>query len=231
MRINSIYPCIAGEGLNQGIPMVMVRMQGCPLKCSYCDTLYAQNPKGGKEFSTPPIVWSVGQSVKRNKMKWVCISGGEPLMQEKELGALVKLLFYDGMRIEIETSGFYLPPNWMGFVNTWCCDYKCPSSGMELQTGRMDHWLSKLCPGDMIKFVVSDDNDLDFVLSRKLETKAQILISPAIWGIKETSDGRITICKSQVDWNRTVAKFCQENGYLFSLQVHKTVWGQYRSDV
>ena len=224
MRVSSIYPMIQGEGKNVGVPMWMIRLQGCPLKCKLCDSKYTWDPNGGTEMSINEII----EEVKKCNLDWVDISGGEPLYQETELYCLIlRLMNTTKMKIEIETSGFYPPPKWWG-VECWSVDWKMRSSGGESKA--LNKWLSVLSEFDSIKCVVSDADELNLILKNKPITKASLIISPVIWDIKETS-GEIIVGKEQLKWIRTVYQFCQDNNLRFSMQNHKLVFGQERRDV
>jgi len=129
IKINEIFYSIQGEGIQMGIPTVFVRTQGCNLDCSWCDTIYAMDFKNGKDMKISEIV----KKVKRYSTKYVCVTGGEPLLQEN-VKFLISRLLKIGYNVSLETncsvtlSG--LPKNL--FVSM---DVKCPSSKME---NRMD---------------------------------------------------------------------------------------------
>ena len=220
MKVNSIYPMIQGEGTNAGGVQIMLRLQGCPLRCNFCDTAYAQDINSGTEMTVDDIARALH---KHKNIKWLDISGGEPLLQATELAELI-ILAQGKYRIEVETSGFLPPPGWWAFVTTWVVDWKTPSSGVESKA--IGKWKKILTYKDSIKFVVQDEYDLTFAKkkARSIE-KPTVLVSPVIWDIKE-NDGGITIGKEQFEWMRKVAQFCQENNFRLSLQQHKLLWGE-----
>ena len=230
MKIAQILPILQGELPNAGIPMVMVRLQGCPLKCRYCDTPYALDPKGGTEMSIEEIIIEINKYVQLYNCQWVDISGGEPLLQSNGLKKFVDSLFQIPLMVEIETSGYFPPPEWWSFVSCWVVDWKCPSSGVESK--RIRDWV-RLARGQSLidfcfKFVVGSGEDLQFALEHR--TGGQDLVSPVVWDIKDRN-GEIIIGREQVEWNRRVAQFCLENGFRLSLQTHKYLFGQGRQDV
>ncbi len=102
MKINEIFYSIQGEGVNTGIPTVFVRLAGCNLRCEFCDTTYTFD--SGYELSELDIV----NEVKSHTSKWVCITGGEPFMQD--LRALTDRLKTEGFNIQIETNGTIYRP-------------------------------------------------------------------------------------------------------------------------
>ena len=216
MRIAEIYECIQGELPNMGVVITMCRLQGCPEPhCKYCDSGYALDPKGGEEISTDSLIARLTAS------NFVTFSGGEPLLQEKELGIIINLL--DGKITEVETSGYFPPPKWWSDVSYWVVDYKVPSSGRE--SIEIKKWKKILGGQDAVKFVVSDNNDLSFAIENRVKNCKNI-VSPAISknGIVENG-GCIYISPTQLDWIRKVERFCVENNFLFSLQQQKLTWG------
>ena len=124
MRISEIFRSIQGEGRSQGLITTFVRLSGCNLNCSWCDTPYAR--EGGKEVPAGDIF----QAVEFSSCSRVCITGGEPLVQRDEVGSLVKQLDEAGYEVEIETNGTidFSPLQAHASI---CMDVKCPSSGEE----------------------------------------------------------------------------------------------------
>ena len=226
MRVSNIYSCLSGEGLSVGVPMVLLRLQGCSLRCHWCDTPEAQDKSEGIEVSVKRIIDEI--LIVNPNTQWLLVTGGEPLLQSGELQKLLSLL-PNRYKVEVETSGFYPVPAWAHYVDAWVTDYKCPSSGQESKA--IDSWIRFGRNCDSIKFVVGTEEDLEFVLKNKPETEATILVSPMIWDIKETNMGEVIIGKEQIQWIRRVAQFCQKNGLRLSLQNHKLIFGQERRDV
>lgn len=101
LKIIEIFPSFQGEGLRQGEATIFVRLSGCNLKCSFCDTKYAW--KGGRDYSAAEIL----EKIKRIRVdfpaRWVCLTGGEPLIQE--IGGLVRGLKKEGFKVQVETNG------------------------------------------------------------------------------------------------------------------------------
>ena len=103
MKIRSIFTSVDGEinDFHQGRLSVFVRLAGCNLNCSYCDTKYAQSIKAGTEKSISEIV----SNVCKFNLDKVTITGGEPLLQADEVKILIKELSTKGKKITIETNG------------------------------------------------------------------------------------------------------------------------------
>jgi len=151
MRITEIFSSLQGEGKNQGRLCLFIRLSGCNLRCHWCDTQYAQD--GGVEMGLDAIL----EQVWRANPPYVCITGGEPLLQADELENLVASLERRGTAIDIETNGTIdfsrIQPH-----ASICMDVKCPSSGEQSNL----ELLEKISPQDCVKFVVSDETDCQY---------------------------------------------------------------------
>lgn len=166
MKINSIFESISGEGgfFPQGSWVTFIRFQGCNLNCRFCDTLYAQDIKGGEEKSIEEIV----SQVKTDK---VLITGGESLFQSIAFSELVISLLSAGKQIQVETNGSLFPspelPMWAAKRINWIVDYKCPCSSELKNMPDVQQFINvwKELPA-LIKFVVSPDlENMTFVLN------------------------------------------------------------------
>ena len=173
MRVLEIFPSVQGEGPFQGIPSTFVRLAGCNLKCKWCDTGRSRDETLGEDMT----VDEVAGRVKRYGHTYVCITGGEPLLQQDELSALLKDLHEDGFIIEIESNGTIDPSPSMEFSSI-CMDVKCPSSGEKSDLSL----IKVLRKRDSLKFVVGCKEDLDYAarIIDEYPTKAEIIISP-VW--------------------------------------------------
>ncbi len=112
LKINEVFFSAAGEGLRQGQPTIFIRFSGCNLRCSFCDTKYAW--KGGDELLPEEILDKIALLKKKYKTGWVCLTGGEPLLQN--LGPLVCLLKRTGFKVHLETNGTRpvpVKPDWL----------------------------------------------------------------------------------------------------------------------
>ena len=172
MRITEIFFSIQGESTYAGRPCVFVRLTGCPLRCTWCDTAYAFH--GGIERSLESILNEVAQY----GCQLIEITGGEPLAQP-DVYALIASLADRGYTVLIETSGAMdlAPLDRRAIV---IMDLKCPGSGMA------DHnrWanLPLLKPADEIKFVIKDRADYDWAVAamhaHHLADRHTVLFSP-----------------------------------------------------
>ena len=152
MRIAEIFTSIQGEGTSSGYPTVFVRLAGCNLRCAYCDTPDAQSNTG--EEIAPA---GVAAAVFRAGVTHVCITGGEPLLQEQDLMSLLPMLHDSGLNISIETNGT-IPFGNVQKYSTICMDVKCPSSDQESDLSL----LSDIRDEDSVKYVIGTEDDLQY---------------------------------------------------------------------
>jgi organic radical activating enzyme len=111
LKIAEIFPSVQGEGLRQGEPTIFVRLSGCNLRCSFCDTKYAWT--GGEMRTRDSVVAEVKKIRLDFPALWVCLTGGEPLLQD--ISGLVRDLKKEGLKVQVETNGTVdrlLPVDW-----------------------------------------------------------------------------------------------------------------------
>ncbi len=210
LRIAELFESIQGEGTHAGLPCAFVRLAGCNLRCSYCDTGFAQDAETGDEMD----VKEVAARVRDFGLPLVQITGGEPLLQPA-CGELSDILLDDGATVLLETNGTLdiscVDPRVIRIM-----DLKCPTSG---SSGSIC-WenIRRLRPHDEIKFVVADRSDYDWacdVIHReKLTGRCHILLSPAFGELDP----------------RTLAKWMLRDRLQARLQIqlHKIIWGDER---
>ncbi|ADN35381.1 Radical SAM domain protein [Methanolacinia petrolearia DSM 11571] len=174
MKVFEIFPSIQGEGPYQGIPSAFIRLSGCNLRCRWCDTPKTQDGSSSEEMTVDEVF---GQ-VKKLGLSHVCITGGEPLIQQDELLSLLKDLHEDGYIVEIETNGTIDPVPVMEYSSV-CMDIKCPSSGEK----SFAPFVKKLRPSDCVKFVVEGKEDLEYMtgLLDDIPSYVEVCVSP-VWG-------------------------------------------------
>lgn len=174
LNISEIVSSIQGEGKFTGYPTTFIRLYGCNLNCGYCDTKYAIEKNSKKKMGIQSII----QSVFKMGNNHICITGGEPLLQES-VYVLIYELVDRGYEVSIETNGA-VPIDETLYTRSfsYCMDVKCPSSGCSTKNNYQN--LGKLRSNDEVKFVISDEEDYVFAKSiiRKYPTKAQIIFSP-----------------------------------------------------
>jgi 7-carboxy-7-deazaguanine synthase len=172
LTVNEIFFSIQGEGTRTGEPCVFLRLTGCPLRCTWCDTAYAFHE--GKKRSPGEIL----EELERFPCRQVLVTGGEPLAQPPVFPFLTRLCD-EGWQVLVETSGHVLVDRVDPRV-VIILDVKAPGSG---ETARME-WanLDLLKPGDEVKFVIRDRDDYEWsralVGERRLAERGTVLFSP-----------------------------------------------------
>ncbi len=207
MKINEIFLSIQGEGILSGLPTIFVRTTGCNLRCVWCDTKFSRSK--GQEKSVGEVL----KQIKRLKFKRVCLTGGEPLIQE-ELPLLIEQLLKRKYQLSIETNGSkdisMLPKEVVISL-----DIKCPSSN-ESQNILFTN-LNFLSKKDQCKFVIRNKKDYEYakriIREYNLNKKTNVILTP-VGGIKaEKIVERILRDKLDV---------------RIGLQLHKIIWGRKR---
>ena len=203
--INEIFYSIQGETSRSGLPTTFVRLTGCPLRCSYCDTEYAF--KNGSKMSFDEI----SSAIKKNDSMYVTVTGGEPLAQ-KDVIEFLRYLCDMNYSVSIETSNAYDISTIDSRVSV-ILDVKTPASH-ESDKNMISNY-KKLKPIDEIKFVICNLEDFnwarDYISLHNLDTLCPILFSPSYddMPISELAD---LILKYSVN-------------VRLQAQLHKTIWG------
>ncbi len=203
LNINEIFYSLQGEALEVGLPSVFIRLTGCPLRCSYCDTEYAF--KGNNLIAINDIV----AEVEKYNTKYVCVTGGEPLAQ-KNCSILLDILISKDYKVSLETSGSIDIDNVDDRVSI-VMDIKTPSSGESKQNKYIN--IAKLQANDQLKFVIGSKSDFDWSVDilKKYPTKAEKLFSP-VFGDVEPDQLANWILEGQLR-------------VRMQLQLHKLLWG------
>jgi 7-carboxy-7-deazaguanine synthase len=219
VQIIEIYKSLQGESSYAGLPCIFVRLAGCNLRCTWCDSEYTF--KGGKRMSQEEIESEVLRLSPDGGL--VEITGGEPLLQEREAVELMEGLLSSGYTVLLETSGERplekVPPAVVKIV-----DVKCPDSG-EGDTFRMEN-LEWLTPRDEVKFVVASRRDYEFarefIREHALGTRAPVILSPAF---RKDATGSRDVSHCLVD-PQALAEWMLSDGLnaRLGLQIHKFIW-------
>jgi len=214
-----IYKSVQGESSHTGRPCIFVRLAGCNLRCSWCDSEYTFT--GGYKLSEDEVVAEIA---KLAPVKLIEFTGGEPLLQERELIPLMNRLLAQGYELMIESSGERPVDNVPKAVHK-IVDVKCPGSG-ESGRFRMTN-LASLTDRDELKFVVTNRDDYEFarefIRNNALECRGlQLLLSPAF--SKAPSPERST-ANCMLD-PRALVEWILADGLnaRLSLQIHKYIW-------
>ncbi|MGC2447378.1 MAG: radical SAM protein, partial [Candidatus Sulfotelmatobacter sp.] len=177
MQITEIYKSLQGESTYAGLPCIFVRLTGCNLRCTWCDSVYTF--QGGRKMSMGEVLDEVSRLSPGKGL--VEITGGEPMLQERDVVPLMQALVQEGYKVLLETSG-ERPLERVPLDVVKIVDVKCPDSG-EGDTFRREN-LEALTDRDEVKFVLSSRGDYDFarefVNRHNLAQKVNaILFSPA----------------------------------------------------
>lgn len=176
MKVVEIFSSIDGEGKRTGLPTTFIRLFGCNLNCSYCDTRYGCEGDNYTIMSVTEIV----NKVKELGIPNITITGGEPLIHSGINSLLYELQEFN---VNVETNGSQLISHPLGDV-FYTMDYKCPSSGMEDSMNLYN--LKRLLHYDVLKFVVGDTKDLDKMLEilEEYNPICQVYVSPVFGKIE-----------------------------------------------
>ncbi len=206
------FDSINGEGQRAGELAHFVRFAGCNLRCSFCDTMWANNPDAPYKLLSEEEIY---RDIKESGIRNVTLTGGEPLLQ-KNIGRLLRMLNQDGeLAVEIETNGSVDIGPFMEYADNlyFTLDYKLPGSGMEGQMLTENY--QYLRPQDTVKFVCGSREDLeralDIIKTYSLIEKCKVYLSP-VFGRIEPSE--------MVDF-----MLAQGLGNVrLQLQLHKFIW-------
>jgi 7-carboxy-7-deazaguanine synthase len=204
LRVTEVFFSIQGEGTRAGLPCVFVRLTGCPLRCTWCDTAYAFT--GGETRKEDDLL----AEIESHPTDLVELTGGEPLSQPAAFPFITRLLDAR-FQVMVETSGHVslqkLDPRAIAIM-----DVKAPASG---ETHRMD-WdnIARLKPSDEAKFVLADRADYEWargvIVEHRLPERCAVLVSP-VHGVLDPG---------------TLARWVLDDGLSVRLQVqlHKYLW-------
>jgi 7-carboxy-7-deazaguanine synthase len=220
MQVTEIYKSLQGESTHTGLPCVFVRLAGCNLRCTWCDSEYTF--QGGRKMTIAEVRDEVlNLSPQRGLVE---ITGGEPMLQETEVVPLMQHLLDDGCKALLETSG-ERPLAQVPAAVVKIVDVKCPDSGAA-NTFRMEN-LATLSAHDEVKFVLASRADYDFACEftrrhRLAERVNAVLFSPAF---RKDATGARNSSLCLLDLQKLAEWMIADNlPVRLSLQVHKFIW-------
>ena len=207
LKVNEIFFSIQGESSHAGRPCAFIRLAGCNLRCSYCDTRYAYEEGSWQEMN------DIEQEIRPFGCSLVEVTGGEPLLQA-ETPELVRRLLDNGYTVLLETNGSLD----IGAIDERCCrivDMKCPSSG-EVEKNRLEN-LAILTPNDEVKFVIADRGDFDY---------ARALIAERLSSRRDLKPPLFSTVFGRLD-PASLARWILEKhiDVRLQIQLHKVIWG------
>ena len=209
LNVYEIFRSLQGEGSRTGLVTVFIRLAGCDLRCSWCDTLEAATESSGRTMT----ISEIALEVEPLGASHICVTGGEPLLQ-KNTPALCLYFSAAGYDVIVETNGTkdisLLPEPIVRIM-----DVKCPSSNMS----RYMNWynLQNLRKADEVKFVIADRNDYEYareiIEKHGLGDKTGVLLSPLVGPGSDISAATLA------EW-----MLYDDLPVRFQLQLHKIIW-------
>lgn len=205
LKITEIFHSLQGEAHATGLPTVFVRLTGCPLRCTYCDSEYAFHGGEWMHFD------AIEDRIATHRTPYVCVTGGEPLAQ-KRCHQLLARLCDAGYEVSLETSGAIDISGVDARVRR-VVDLKTPDSGEESR----NRWenLTCLTARDQLKFVICSRGDYEWargqLRDRQLDRCCEVLFSPS-WGEQDA--------RQLADWI-----LADRLPVRLQLQLHKILWG------
>jgi len=220
MQLIEIFKSLQGESSYAGLPCVFVRLAGCNLRCVWCDSEYTF--KGGYRLTLDEVMQEVQRLSPRAGL--VEITGGEPLLQEREVVPLMERLLSSGYKVMVETSG-ERPLDRIPAAVVKIVDVKCPDSG-EGDTFREEN-LPFLTASDELKFVIASRRDYEFarefIRQHTLSARVgSVILSPAF---RKDATGSRDVSHCLLD-PQTLAEWmlADELNARLGLQIHKFIW-------
>jgi 7-carboxy-7-deazaguanine synthase len=207
MKINEIFFSLQGEGLLVGTPTIFIRLTGCNLRCSFCDTTYAY------DNGTPMSISAIVKEIQKYHCKTICITGGEPLLQTRT-PLLIDKLLEKKYFVCLETNGSKTIKNLVKKKNLLISlDIKCPSSGSHEKMIMSN--ISYLTKKDQLKFVIKNKKDYEYAMHvlQKYNPQCPVFFQP-VWGMNT---------KKIASWILR-----DELPVRLSVQLHKIIWGTKR---
>lgn len=209
-KVNEIFYSLQGEGTRQGMPCVFVRLQGCNLRCTWCDTPYALDLKQEHKLMTAQEIIA---EIEKYNCNFIEFTGGEPLLYlYKNISELFSTLLNCNYTIAVETNGS-IDLSLLDKRVIKIMDIKCPASGEAASF--IPHNLDYITARDEIKFVVASREDLEFMREKIHEYRLQILPCEILVSAVTSS---ISLAE--------VAQFILDNSLpvRMQLQIHKYIW-------
>lgn len=205
LKIHEIFYSLQGESTLTGLPTVFVRLTGCPLRCSWCDTEYAFVGGGWMHFD------DIMAEVAQHKTPYICVTGGEPLAQ-KRVHHLLNRLVDEDYTVSLETAGALsvadVHPKVIKII-----DLKAPGSGEESKNDYSN--LELLTYQDQVKFVIADKSDylwaVDVLKKYDINKRCQVLFSPV---------ADVMSPKQLAQW-----VLDDQLPVRMQIQLHKLLWG------
>jgi len=220
-----IFYSVQGEGVNTGKPAIFLRLSLCNLACIWCDTKYTWDwrqyhpDEQIKEMSLE----DVALDILKYSCKYLVVTGGEPMIQQRQLIPLLECLKSKGFNIEIETNGTFLPAaGLVNLVDHWSVSPKLENSGNSLPLREVPeaYKFFGTLPSSHFKYVIEDHDDfmeVQSIISKYSLATERIVLMP------EAQNREVLLQRS-----RWLVELCKAQGYLFSTRLQILLWGNRR---
>ena len=220
-----VFHSVQGEGVCIGRPAVFLRLSLCNLACIWCDTKYTWDWEhyDPNEEILEMSQEALEQHIQRHKCKYLVVTGGEPLIQQKQLVPLLEHLKNKGFRIEIESNGTIVPdPELVNLIDHWSVSPKLGNSGNPLSSREIPEvygFFARL-PSTYFKYVVQNKEDVAEVQSivQKYNLAPETII------LMPEAENRDVL----LERSRWLVEFCKGQGYLFSTRLQILLWDNKR---
>lgn len=220
-----IFYSVQGEGVNIGKPAVFLRLGLCNLACTWCDTKYTWNweeydPK--EQIMEMPLE-EVEREILRHNCKYLVVTGGEPMIQQRQLIPLLERLKNKEFRVEIETNGTIVPvPGLANLINHWSVSPKLENSGNPPSSREVPEsyrFFGDL-PSSYFKYVIQNEDD--FAEVQSIIQKYNLAPERTILMPEAQNRGVL------LERSRWLVELCKSQGYLFSTRLQILLWGNRR---
>ncbi|MEN6385256.1 MAG: 7-carboxy-7-deazaguanine synthase QueE [Phycisphaerales bacterium] len=214
VNISEIFYSLQGEGFLAGVPSILIRVAGCPLRCKFCDTTYASNAKEGKKLSISQIL----KQIKKYPTKYVVITGGEPMVCP-QLPLLCNAL--KKYHITVETSGIKYVPGLK-------CDLMSISPKLSNAYFKPSDRSKYLKIEEIQKFITKYDYQFKFVIEKEKDIKE---VQQTLKKLKNVNLSKVMLmpqAKNPADYLKRsylVSRLCKKLGFAFSPRLHIMLWG------
>lgn len=218
MTVNELFYSLQGEGSLAGVPSIFIRLAGCPLRCSWCDTKYAWDSSEGREMTCEQVLGAINDYPTR----YVVLTGGEPMAHEgvKELAAAIRK---KGYHLTVETAGIRFVPG----LEADIMSISPKLSNSDQQDGSEERLNMAILKQLMavyayqLKFVVDAPGDLNEIASILEELEGVDLYR--VWLMPQATQRDSYLEKSQ--W---LAEYCKQTGFSLSPRLQVMLWGNQR---
>ena len=220
MQVVEIFKSIQGEGTLIGSPMVFIRLWGCNMNCTWCDTRYSWAPEfknitNRDNFTPEALVQYLLNHFP--EITWFNFTGGEPTLWEEEIQQVTKLLQKQSKKTCIQTNGKEWKEQLFHSLDKVCMDIKCPASGEESDLSS----IGKLRKQDEIKLVLGSQEDVDYAkeIISSYQTNASIIVQPVL-----NSDEGLDVYYGQLKWLINEFSSIKTDKIRILPQMHQLLW-------